>query len=88
MDGQYEKNIKWIKIAAYVIGLGMVVMAVAKFFLSEQKDWVTMGAYILIGLAALVGLLGLSMKMSYDLEEAKNNHPEDHPDDIEHDVGY
>ena len=88
MDGQYEKNVKWIKIAAYVVGLGMIALAVAHFFINGQKDWVTMGVYILMGLAALVGLLGLSIKMSYDLEEAKNKHPEDHPDEFEHDIGY
>ena len=88
MDGQYEKNVKWIKIAAYVVGLGVIALAIAHFFLSEKKDWVQMGLYILLGLAALVGLLGLSMKMSYDLEEAKNTHPENHPDEFEHDIGY
>lgn len=88
MDGQYEKNVKWIKIAAYVVGLGFIGLGVANYFLKPEKDWVTMGAFILLGLANLVIMLGLSTKMGYDLENEKNKHPEDHPDEIEHDIGF
>ena len=84
MDEKYEKNIKWLRIGAYLLGGGFLISAAAVMILS--KDIFGMILHALLGLSCMLGLIGIASKMEHDLEKEKKE--ENLADPEEHDIGF